>query len=68
MKFLIRNNIFINFMDKFLIFLTDVPYAIFGTVNSIFIFIIVGIKTNILVFIPFFFKIYMKISRRNICF
>ena len=61
MKFLTANNNFINFMDKFLIFLTDVPYVIFGAVNSIFIFIIVGIKTNILVFIPFFFNQYENI-------
>lgn len=40
MKFLTVNNNSINFMDKFLIFLTDVPYVIFGAVNSIFNFYI----------------------------
>lgn len=40
MKFLTINNNSINFMDKFLIFLTDVPYVIFGAVNTIFNFYI----------------------------
>ena len=40
MKFLTTNNNFINFIDKFLIFLTDVPYVIFGAVNTIFNFYI----------------------------
>jgi len=40
MKFLTIYNTFVNFIDKFLIFLTDVPYIIFGTANSIFNFYI----------------------------
>ena len=40
MKFLTKNNNFVNFTDKFLIFLTDVPYVIFGTVDLIFNFYI----------------------------
>ena len=40
MKFLTPYNDFISFIDKFLIFLTDVPYVIFGAVDSIFNFYI----------------------------
>ena len=37
MKFLTIDN---NFIDKFLVFLTDVPYVILGAINSIFDFYI----------------------------
>ena len=40
MKFLTTNNNSIYFMDKFLVFLTDVPYVILGAINSIFNFYI----------------------------